>query len=260
MYGLSPPLPAAATVSMPSDDALSTADGQVVIERLAVVAAEGHVHDVQVVGRDAVAVRVDGPVHGSEEPDAGARRRDGGADLQGIELHAGGDALDATDDVGDVGAVALEVDRIGIRVLDAVVAGPALADEVEAARDLGRREQAVEGLVPSVVVALAVRRLVGGLGAGAAERDVGVVDAAVDDADADALAGHAGVLDRLGADVRHGLVEGLLVVDDRADRDDVRIGRELRDLGGVDPERRRGSWPAGSHPGRGPSRRCAWRC
>ena len=70
-----------------------------------------------------------------------------------------------------------------------------------------------------------------------AERDVGVVDAAVEDGDR-----HAGAIEaRIGVDggrtdVRDGLLEVIRVVDDRRDRDDRRVRRELGELRSVDLE------------------------
>ena len=55
-----------------------------------------------------------------------------------------------------------------------------------------------------------------------------VVDAAVEDGDADALPGEPGRLDRLAADVWDGLAERHPVVVDWVDRDDRGVGRELR--------------------------------
>ena len=214
---------------------------QVVDERRAVIRPERHVEDVEMVLGLAVVVRVDGPVDGLQQADAGARRGDRRADLEGVQLDLRGDAQLAADDVGDVGAVALEVDRVGIGLLGlggvGVRTGPALADEVVAADDPGRREQPVEGGVLGVGVARPVGRLVGRQGARPAERLVGVVDAAVDDADLDPGALEARLLDGRATDVRDGLGQGELVVDDPGDRQDRRIPGQLGELAGVDPER-----------------------
>jgi hypothetical protein len=50
---------------------------EIVVDPLTVVGSERHVDDVEVVGRGAIAVRVDGPVDGPDEADAGAGRVDG---------------------------------------------------------------------------------------------------------------------------------------------------------------------------------------
>ena len=98
---------------------------QVIVEGLTVVVPERHVDDVDVVGGDPVAVRVEGVVHAQQERDAAAGRGDCRAHLDGLDLDAGGDADLAADDVGDVRAVAaVAVDQpldIGIDVLAAAV-------------------------------------------------------------------------------------------------------------------------------------------
>ena len=103
---------------------------------------------------------------------------------------------------------------------------PALADEVVATDDLGAREQAVVGGGARVVDRPGSRcprqppewparrgrqrrpcGFICGLRARTAERLVRVVDAAVDDGDANALAARAERLRGVGADVRHGFGE-----------------------------------------------------
>ena len=121
--------------------------GQIVVEGLAVVRTERHVDDVDSVIRVAIAVRVDGELHSLDERDAIARRCRGGANLDGVQLHVGRDALVSADDVGHMRSVAAGCrrircpDRIGI--LRAGCVGPLLADEVETADDFRGRKQVV---------------------------------------------------------------------------------------------------------------------
>src|SRR5690606_24389703 len=124
----------------------------------AVGRAERHVdHIGRVVGQ---AVRVDAGraaavvrvvevhriVDGEQQSQTLAGGGDGAAGLVGPDIHARGHAsvagagagLEAADDIGNVGAVTLKVDRV--RVIDsAAVGGPELADPVPAADDLIRR-------------------------------------------------------------------------------------------------------------------------
>jgi hypothetical protein len=116
------------------------------------------------------------------------------------------------------------VDRIGIRHLGAV--RPDAAGEVVAADHLGGREGARLDDIRVVV------RVVRGV-ARAAERRVGVVDAAVEHRDLDALAGVALGLHRGGADVGHGLRKVELVVADGRDAHHRAVVGEPRQDRGV---------------------------
>ncbi len=248
MYGLLPPLPARRHGEDAEPAGLVDRVREVVVEGDAVGAAERQVHDVDVVTGGAVAVGVDGEVHALDEGDPAAGRRLGGADLHGVQGDTRGHALGAADDVADVRAVALVVDGIGIgrQRRRGRAADPGLADEVVAADHPGRREEAVLRGVPRVGRARAVGRLVGGKRPGAAEGDVGVVDAAVENGDADALAVVPGSLDGGAAHVRDGLLQGHLVVDDRLDLDDRRVGGELDEGLRVDAEHHDVGGPAGA--------------
>ena len=206
---------------------------------------ERHVDDVHAV--------VDGPVDGRDDDVGGPcaaehadrvqvrLRRDAGADPEVLRWRArvvrpgvgGAVRVDpvARGGAGDVAAVALAVERVGVRMGNRLVRRRGgvgvvrVANEVGAALDArrgGAEQRGVRGLRLR-----GVGRVVGGHRAGAAEVRMRVVDARVDDADLDALAGVAGVLPYLrNPEERHrdGVVER--VGARRVDRDDVRQRRD----------------------------------
>jgi len=201
--------------------------GEVVVERLAVGRAERHVDDVDAVAELAVTVGVQRELHALDQGDARAGGGDGGADLHGVQVDVRSDAAHAADDVRDVGAVAgLGAVIEGVRVRHLDVVRPQGADEVVAAHHLGGREGAGldDGRVVGGVLGRVTRATKGG---------VGVVDAAVEDGDLDAVARHAVRLDVGGTDVRHGLGEVELVGADRRDALHRGVAGQLRQDGGV---------------------------
>ena len=231
--------------------ALGGDGGRVVLEDH-VLGVDRQVHDVHAV--------VAGLLHGGGQ-DLGAGQARAAEDPVGAQLGVGGDAGDLLSagrslgrgDARDVGAVTFAV--IGVGVRDGLVArgllrdigvAVGIADEVVARDDLGGGERrgavAIGGL--------------GARGAGAAELDVVVVDAGVDDADLDSAAGvaelglddvgaghaqcvsHLGRADALGL-VRIGAVVARGIVragdgDDGLDRDDLVEPGQGVDLGVAD--------------------------
>jgi hypothetical protein len=150
-----------------------------------------------------------------------------------VEIHAGRDAVDPADDVGDMGSMAAvavdEAGDVGVDVLPAAIdrvrvgrkaaERPHFTHEVEAADDVrvgADRIPVGRDLVRLVGGVLSIGGVVGLGRAGATERCVGVVDAAVEDGDAHAASVEAGILvDRRGTDVGNGVLEVVGVIDDR---------------------------------------------
>ena len=120
MYGLLPPLPADGDHDHAELDRVGRGERQVVFD-LAVGRAERHVDHVDGIVGIAVAVRVEREVHALQQRNAVARRRDGAAHLHRQQLGAGRHAFVravralAGNDVGDVCAMTVEVDRVGVR-------------------------------------------------------------------------------------------------------------------------------------------------
>ncbi len=201
---------------------------QVIVDGGAVVGAQRHVDDVDVVGHRPVAVGVEGEVHALDQGDAAAGGGHRRADLDGVQAHPGGDAAEAADDVGDVSAVAAVgpiIQRIGVRGLGGV--GPVAAHEVVAADDLrgGEGARLDDGRVVGVVLIDI---------AAAAQVGVQVVDAGVEDRHPHPGAVVAHALDRRSPDVGHGLGQVLLEVADEPDGGHVRVGRQPGQRRGVD--------------------------
>ena len=146
----------------------------------------------------------------------------------------------AAQDVGHVGAVAFEVDRVRVGRHRAV--GPRLTHEVEAADDLRRTGAEQGGARAGRRRVAGLARLrdarsrrgavalgVGGGGPGAAEIDVGEVDAGVDHGGADAGPVETAVVGPVEIEVAGGLVQ--------AARGDRRVARP-RDVVGGHPRHR----------------------
>ncbi len=175
------------------------------IGRFAERRAEAHVDHVEVIAHVAVAVRVHRPLDRLRS-DVGTAA--GVAEhLQRVQIGAGCNTLadtarhaDAGSSARDVRAMAVAVQRIsiGLRHGSRIVRVVSRAGEVEAALDLRGRKRA--GLDDVLVV-----RDVLGNAAAATEVGVRVVDAGVDDADADVLAAADLGPHRRRADPRHAL-------------------------------------------------------
>ncbi len=115
------------------------------------------------------------------------------------------------------------IDRIGIgrEGRAARGAGPRFAHEIKSADDFRGREMEVGSRVPGIRCACPIRIRVRSRSTRAAERDVRVVDAGVENRDPDAGAGVAARLHGGGADVRHRFAEVELVLIHGAHADDA---------------------------------------
>ncbi len=178
----------------------------------------------------AVTIGVNGKLDGLHHGDAGAAGGNRGADLQRVEARAGGHAQFAADDIGDVGTVAAAgtvIERVRVRFLGRV--GPIGADEVVAADNLVGREAA--RLDDRRVIGVEVGRI-----AGTTERDVGVVDTAIDDGHDDPGAVIAHVVELRRADVLDRLGQVKFIVAYKADGRDIGVSRQRGQRRGVDVE------------------------
>ncbi len=208
---------------------------------MAIRCAQGHVDDVDGVVHAAVIVRVERSLDGFDNRDAAARGRHGTAHFIGDERRARRDAdvfsvLAAPgDDVRDVRAVPLEVDRIRVGLEHvARIAGPGLTDEVIAVDDFLGREEAIARLVLGVRGLGAIGGGIGCCGSCASEVAVCVVHTRVEHCNADAGSVVTERLSRGGSDVRHGLAERDPIVDNFLHARHAGKGGQRRQRAGVD--------------------------
>src|SRR5206468_6121371 len=121
-----------------------------------------------------VAVWIENEIHGLEQSDSVARGGRGAANLHGVEFDAGSNAFGSADDVRDMRAVPVEINRVGVRRQIAV--GPDLTHKIKASNDLCRGKQSVGRRVLRVARVGPVSRFISIHGSGAAKLLVSVMD------------------------------------------------------------------------------------
>ena len=169
-------------------------------------------------------------IHALDERDAATRACLRRADFDRVQVDARSNTIIAADDGRDVRAMpgrprcVRGVDRIGVGKKR--TERPFLAYEVVAVYDPGGREQTVCRRVPRIAEIITPGCLVRGRRAVATEARMRIVDAAVEDRNADAAAVGSSGLNEPGADVRHGLGEIHLVIPNARDSRDVSVLRK----------------------------------